>query len=115
MKFFKDLKHFISNLIMDRRIPSRDRILITILTLLLISPIDVIPDWIPIFGLLDDLIIIAMILNYFFKVLDSRIILSHYPWTMKSFSRLKAVSQLGEFIIPRILRKKVWKYTPDPY
>ena len=115
MKFFRDLRYFIQHLYLDKRIPKRDRIVLMILSVLLVSPFDFIPDWIPFFGLLDDFIIIAMILNYFFKVLDSRIILSHYPWTMTSFSRLRALANISEFFIPQGVKKIMWKYVGDPY
>jgi len=115
MKFLLDLKMFITNLFTDKRLPLRDRTLIIIFIFLLISPIDFIPDWVPFFGLLDDFMMMAIIFNYLFKVLDSRIILSHYPWGMKSYARLKAISQIADFFIPFALKKKMWKYKADPF
>src|SRR5687768_1462543 len=115
MKFFSDLKKFLVDVANDERIPSRDKKLLLALIGLVISPIDLIPDWIPIFGLLDDVIILSVILDYFFRVLDSQVLLSHYPWDMKSFARLRAVARGMEFIVPRFIKKRLWQYVGAPY
>jgi uncharacterized membrane protein YkvA (DUF1232 family) len=115
MKFFHELKTFLSNVAQDQRIPSRDKKILLALIALLVSPIDLIPDWIPLFGLLDDVFILSIILDYFFRVLDSQILLSHYPWGMKSFARLRAIARFMEFLIPRSLKKRLWKFVSSPY
>jgi uncharacterized membrane protein YkvA (DUF1232 family) len=115
MKFFSDLKKFLMDVANDERIPARDKKVLLTLIALIISPIDLIPDWIPIFGLLDDIIIMAIILDYFFRVLDGHILLSHYPWGMKSFARLRAIARALEFIVPRFIKKRLWKYVGEPY
>lgn len=115
MKFLKDLRDFLVNVANDERIPARDKKILLAMIALLISPFDIIPDWIPIFGLLDDLIILSIILDYFFQVLDSRILLSHYPWGMKSFARLRAIARFMQFFVPRFVKKRLWSYVGDPY
>jgi uncharacterized membrane protein YkvA (DUF1232 family) len=115
MKFFKDLRDFVINVANDERIPSRDKKVILALIALIISPIDFIPDWIPIIGQLDDLIMMAIILDYFFEVLDSQVLLSHYPWDMKSFARVRRVSRFLSFLVPKFLKKKLWAYVGEPY
>ena len=115
MKFLKDLRDFIVNTANDERIPSRDKKILLALVALMISPFDIIPDWIPVFGMLDDLIILSIILDYFFRVLDSRILLSHFPWSMKAFVRLKTLAQVTQFFVPRFIKKRLWSYVGDPY
>ena len=115
MKFLKDLKDFLVNVANDERIPARDKKILLAMIALLISPFDIIPDWIPVFGLLDDVIILSIILDYFFSVLDSRLLLSHYPWGMKSFVRLKSIAHFFQFFVPRFVKKKLWSYVGDPY
>ena len=63
MKFLRDLKDFITNVASDERIPDRDKKIILAMVALLVSPFDIIPDWIPIFGMLDDVIIVSTINN----------------------------------------------------
>lgn len=115
MKFFNDSKKFITDVANDERIPQRDKKVILTMVALLISPFDIIPDWIPVFGLLDDFIILSFIMDYFFSVLDSRLLLSHYPWDMKSFARLRGIARGLQFCVPNFIKKKLWKYVGDPY
>lgn len=115
MKFFKDLKGFLVNTANDERIPARDKKILLAMVALILSPFDLIPDWIPIFGLLDDLVIMSIILDYFFSVLDSNVILSHFPWDMKAFARLRGVARGLSFLVPRFLKKKLWAYVGEPY
>jgi uncharacterized membrane protein YkvA (DUF1232 family) len=115
LNFLSELKVFLKNVAQDERIPQKDKKILLALIALLISPIDLLPDWIPIFGQLDDLIFISIILDYFFKVLDSRILLSHFPWDMKAYARLKSIAGIIQIFVPRFIRKKVWSYVGDPY
>ena len=98
------LKNFGSNLIgfikavaNDERIPSRDKKVLLAMVALIISPFDIIPDWIPVIGVMDDLVLMALVLDYFFEVLDQEIILSHYPWDMKSYVWLKRSTKVITF------------------
>lgn len=115
LKFFKDLKNFLVNTANDERIPSKDKKILLALVTLLISPVDLIPDWIPFFGMLDDFVILSIILDYFFSVLDSRILLSHFPWNMKAFTRMRAVARGLQFLVPKFVKKRLWSYVGDPY
>ena len=114
-KFFNDTKSFLINVSKDQRIPERDKTVLLALIVLVISPIDLIPDWIPILGLLDDFVITCIILDYFFSVLDTEIILSHYPWGMKSFTRLRRFAQTFSLFVPNFFKRIIWKYAKLPY
>lgn len=115
MVFFTKLKDFIVNTSKDERIPSRDKKIIVAMVVLIISPIDLIPDWIPFLGQLDDIILLSIILDYFFRVLDSNVLLSHYPWGMKSFSYLRSIARSLNFFVPNWIKKRLWKYIGNPY
>lgn len=115
MKFFRDLCDFIKNVAHDGRIPEKDKKIILGLLALILSPVDLIPDWIPIFGQLDDLIALSIILDYFFQVLDDRILLSHWPWDLKNFVRVRSIARFLQFLVPRFVKKKLWTYVGDPY
>ncbi len=112
---FKKAIQFVKDVAADPRIPEKDKKIILAMALLIVSPIDLIPDWIPILGQLDDLIYLAIICDYFFEVLDPEILLSHYPWGMKSFLKIKRLSRVLAFMVPRFIRKRIWSYVGSPY
>lgn len=113
--FFDKALTFMKGVVDDERIPERDKKVLTALLLLIVSPIDLIPDWIPLVGQLDDLVMIAIVLDYFFSVLDQEILLSHWPWDMKSYTRLRRFARTIGILAPRFLKKQIWKYVGSPY
>jgi hypothetical protein len=113
--FFTDLKKFIVSLSQDKRLPGRDKKIIFICLVLIICPFDFIPDWKPLIGLVDDFILLAVVLDYFFSVLDGRIILSHFPWDMKAFARLRRIARGLQFLVPNVLKKNLWLFEGEPY
>jgi uncharacterized membrane protein YkvA (DUF1232 family) len=111
----KNLIQFIKDVASDTRIPERDKKMVLACLALIVSPIDIIPDWIPILGVLDDMVLLAILLDYFFSVLDEEILLSHYPWGMKSFARVRRGARVISWITPGWVKKYVWKYEKSPY
>jgi uncharacterized membrane protein YkvA (DUF1232 family) len=114
-KFLNDMAGFVRAVAEDPRIPSRDKKVVLALLALVISPIDIIPDWIPVFGWLDDFMIVAIVLDYFFEVLDQQIILSHYPWGMKSYTWCRRAAKMVSQFAPNSFKKLVWKFEGSPY
>lgn len=106
---------FVKNVANDERIPARDKKVLLALLALIISPVDIIPDWIPIFGMMDDIILLAIVLDYLFETLDQDILLSHYPWDMKSYTRLRGVARVIGKLTPAYVKDLIWKYEGNPY
>lgn len=106
---------FLSNLWREQQIPLRDKKIHVLLLVLIISPLDAIPDWISWVGLLDDAFYFAIIGDFYFNILDSRILLSHFPSDMKSFSRLKKIFTCLDFLIPNAMMNSFWHYKRDIY
>ncbi len=100
----------IKNIWLDRRIPTRDRWVIAVTTFLIISPLDIIPDVIPVIGVVDDLILISFILDYFFNRLEDSIILDHFTFNKNYFySFKKTIGNICK-ISPQHMLHFLWKY-----
>lgn len=106
---------FLRNVANDDRIPGRDKKVLLVLIGLIASPVDIIPDWIPVIGALDDLIMIAIVMDYFFNQLDQELLLSHWPWGMKSYARTQRTACVIAQLTPGFIRDRVWKYKPSVY
>lgn len=115
MKYLRDLINFLKAVAADTRIPERDKVVLTALIALVLSPFDIIPDWIPFFGLLDDIIILAVVSDYFFNLLDQQLLLSHWPWGMKSFVRIRRGARVIAKLVPTALSNRIWAYKPKIY
>lgn len=110
-----ELQQFVIDTYQDQRIPERDkRVVGGILSILLIR-ILFIPDWIPYLGILDVLFLMGLIGDYFSGILDQDLLLSHYPWGMKSFARLRRFGQFLAFFAPHFITDHLWEYTKEPF
>jgi uncharacterized membrane protein YkvA (DUF1232 family) len=69
----------------DPRIPFKSKILIGLAVSYLLSPIDLIPDFIPVVGQLDDLIIIPALLGYAIKIIPSDVLREYKVMAMDMF------------------------------
>lgn len=115
MKYAKELLNFLKAVSSDPRIPERDKAVLLAMIALIISPFDIIPDWIPVFGMLDDLAILAVVCDYIFNHLDQELLLSHWPWGMKSYTRVRKAARLIAMATPAGVRERIWKYKPSVY
>jgi uncharacterized membrane protein YkvA (DUF1232 family) len=113
--FYLDLKSFFEGVWQDERLPLQDKKILLVLLALIVSPIDFIPDWVPLYGLVDDLICLALISDYLFNVIDQQLLLSHYPWGMKSFARIRRIAGILSIFVPNFIANNLWKYVREPY
>jgi uncharacterized membrane protein YkvA (DUF1232 family) len=77
-----------SRLLRDPRLPRRDRLLVAALLPYLLSPIDLIPDFIPVAGQLDDAVIVALVLR---RVVRSQpeLVEEHWPGPRRTLDWLE--------------------------
>lgn len=72
------LARFFADLLRDPRVPRRAKILLGIGALWIASPIDLIPEFIPILGPLDDAVVAALVLRYVLRRTDQRVLVEHW-------------------------------------
>lgn len=70
---------FASGLRADPRVPRRAKLAVTLAALWVVSPIDLIPEFIPVLGPLDDLLILALALRYASRRIDPRVLREAWP------------------------------------
>jgi hypothetical protein len=114
-KMLMQLRNFTVEVYSDKRIPKRDKKVFIGILVLILARILFIPDWIPLFGILDVLILLGICSDYCFSILDQNVLLSHYPWGMKSFARFKRIALFLAFFAPEFITDRLWEYTKEPF
>lgn len=77
--FFPDCVVLVRRLLRDPRVPRRAKLALALLLPYLASPIDFIPDFIPVVGQLDDVVLIAAALRYVLRLAGPPVIEDHWP------------------------------------
>lgn len=106
----RKLIEFLTDLAEDQRIPLQNRIVLGGLVLYLLTPIDIVPDFIPILGWLDDVFVFLLILDYVFNSADTDLILGHYPWNKKNFKKMKTYAQRLSFLVPPSVKNFLFRH-----
>ena len=86
--FIPDCAILFSRLLRDRRVPRRRKVLLAALAAYLASPIDLIPDFIPVVGQLDDAILVALVLRHLIRSGGEELIRELWPGPPGSLSVL---------------------------
>ncbi|HUP00117.1 MAG TPA: YkvA family protein [Gemmatimonadota bacterium] len=76
------LPHFLlllRRLASDPRVPRRSKLIMAGTVLYLVSPLDIVPDFVPGLGQLDDIVIVLLALHSILNRVDESVILEHWP------------------------------------
>jgi uncharacterized membrane protein YkvA (DUF1232 family) len=88
--FIPDCVVLVKRLLGDRRVRRRDKLLLGLLAVYLASPIDLVPDFIPVAGQLDDAILVALVLRKVLRSTDEALLREHWPGPQRSLELLDA-------------------------
>jgi uncharacterized membrane protein YkvA (DUF1232 family) len=72
----------------DPRVPRRAKVAILLAGLWLLSPIDLLPEFLPIIGPLDDVLVIALALRYAARRVPREVLLEAWPGERRLLERL---------------------------
>ncbi len=78
-RFVPDCVVLFSRLMRDGRVPRSSKLLLGALVVYLAVPFDLVPDFIPVAGQLDDVILVALVLRLFVRSSGRSLIEEHWP------------------------------------
>jgi uncharacterized membrane protein YkvA (DUF1232 family) len=83
-----NLTRLFAGLVRDPRVPLRAKVVLGVTALYLAMPIDVVPDFIPIAGSLDDAIVAAFALRFVVRASSPEIVAEHWPGDPATLRRI---------------------------
>jgi uncharacterized membrane protein YkvA (DUF1232 family) len=95
--FIPDCLTTVSRLRKDPRVPRRAKIAVLIAGLWVASPIDLIPEFLPIIGPLDDIVVVALALRYAARQVPRDVLLAAWPGEPRLVERLLGQPSPNEF------------------
>jgi uncharacterized membrane protein YkvA (DUF1232 family) len=75
----------------DPRVPRSSKLLVLFAVVWIVSPIDLIPEFIPVLGPLDDAIVAALVLRQLLRTLEQETVLDHWRGDPATIDRLMRI------------------------
>ncbi|MDQ3964268.1 MAG: DUF1232 domain-containing protein [Actinomycetota bacterium] len=91
----------------DPRVPARSKAVLILLGGYLASPIDLIPDFIPGAGQIDDIVIVAVALDHMLNRIDTAIVKEHWDGDDDVLEVVREVLDLSTSFMPAWLKKRL--------
>ena len=91
VRLVPDVLRLVRNLLTDRTVPGVVRFALVVLLGWLVSPIDLIPDFIPVLGPLDDVVVAIIILRYVRRRLGDDELRLRWPGTPEGYELLSGI------------------------
>ncbi|GAA3369903.1 DUF1232 domain-containing protein [Streptomyces sannanensis] len=101
IRLLPDLLRLLKRLAADKAIPRGVRVRLALLMVYLASPIDLIPDFLPVIGYADDAIIVAFVLRSAVRRAGIDAVRAHWPGTEDGFAALSRLAGLTRAGIPQ--------------
>ncbi|TMC79823.1 MAG: DUF1232 domain-containing protein [Chloroflexi bacterium] len=98
-----NLIRLFTGLLRDGRVPLRAKIVLAVASVWLASPIDLIPEFIPIAGSVDDAIVAALALRFVLRTTDGAVVREHWHGDPATLERLLRLVSWGGRGAPRAL------------
>jgi len=95
IRLVPDLLRLVRRLVGDRSIPLGARVALVILLAWLISPIDLIPEFVPVLGPLDDVVVAVLVLRYVRRTVGLEELRERWPGTPQGFELLSRIIGSG--------------------
>ena len=90
-----DVLRLTRRLVSDSTVPRGVRLWLLVLLVYLLSPIDLVPDFIPVIGYADDAIIVALVLRFATRHAGAAAIERHWPGSAQGLRALRSVVGLS--------------------
>ena len=97
----------VCRLAVDKRVPAKQKLMVTGIIAYLIMPFDLIPDFIPIIGYVDDLVLAVLGLNLILNELDPKVLRDNWSGEGDVLGQLQKVSAAADGFLDRNLMQKI--------
>ena len=109
MKQLPAYMRLLGGLLMDNRVATVDKLLVAGAMAYIALPVDLIPDFIPFIGEVDDVFILVMALQRLIANAGRPVLMAHWTGAMEDLADLNLRDALAAaaFFLPRAIRKRL--------
>ncbi len=100
----------VCRLAVDKRVSAKQKLKVSGIIAYLIMPIDIIPDFIPVIGYVDDLVLVVVGLNIILNDIDAKIIRDNWSGEGDVLEQIQKITALAERFLDRNLMQRIRKW-----
>lgn len=95
LRLLPDVVRLVRRLVADRSLPRSVRLRLGLLLVYLASPVDLVPDFIPVVGYADDAVVVALVLRAVVRAAGPAALDRHWPGTEEGLRVVKRVARVA--------------------
>jgi uncharacterized membrane protein YkvA (DUF1232 family) len=108
LRALPDLGRMLVRLVADPVLPRAAKVALAAALVYLASPLDLIPDFVPLLGYLDDVLVAALVVDGVVNWVDRGLLLKYWPGTPDSLERIARAARLLAAWVPRRLKARIF-------
>jgi uncharacterized membrane protein YkvA (DUF1232 family) len=108
LRALPDLVRLVTRLATDPVLPRAAKVALAAAAVYLLSPIDLIPDFIPFLGYLDDALLAAVVLDGLLNWVDRGLVLRYWPGSPETLDKLARAARLLAIWVPRRVKARIF-------
>lgn len=102
-----NLVKLLGRLVRDPRVPRRSKVVIGASLAYLVSPVDLIPEFVPIVGFADDLLLVSYAVNHLITVAGEDVVLEHWDGPRDMLELVRSVLELSSDLVPPQVKRLI--------
>jgi uncharacterized membrane protein YkvA (DUF1232 family) len=99
------LVKLLARLLRDPRVPGKTKAVVVVTAGYLVSPIDLVPDFVPRVGRLDDIVMVAFALDHILNRVPPEIVREHWDGDEDVLEIIKSIVEIGAGLVPGWVRR----------
>lgn len=102
-----NLIKLLGRLVKDPRVPRRSKVVIGAALAYLVSPVDLIPEFIPVVGFADDVLLVSYAVNHLITVAGEDVVLEHWDGPRDMLELVRSVLEVASDLVPPQLKRLI--------
>ncbi len=100
-----NLAKLLARLSVDPRVPMRRRLLVGAALAYVISPVDLIPDFVPGLGRLDDVVLVSVAVDRMLSGAEAAVVAEHWDGSEDALDLVRSAFAWGADLVPSVVEK----------
>jgi uncharacterized membrane protein YkvA (DUF1232 family) len=110
LRVLPNLVRLIARLVNDPVLPRAAKIALAAAMVYLASPLDLLPDFIPLVGYLDDLLLASVVVDGLLNWVDRGVVLKYWPGSPDSLERVARAARLLAVWVPGRIKARIFSW-----